>query len=360
MGIKDLNKLIKRFAPGSVKEIEMSDLAGKRLAIDAYGIIHAYKVVEMNPNYPTKLYSLCQSLRDLNSPAIFVFDSGKAMPEKHAARAVRDKRAQVATARKGERQQELAEVQAAHSGFMATVNPAALEQLSEEKYDQMIKLALELNQKQNALLSIEKQLVRINAEDIVICSELFLASGFDIAYSEHEGEAGCVKLVEQGLADFVISTDTDVLCFGDVPVVQNFRGKEPMRMVNAVDVRKEMGLTRQEFIDMCILCGCDFSKKLDGLASMGAYKMIQQHRTIETVLANLPARYQIPAEGWTYEAARHIFLEKPCEVRVEHGELNPEALKAFFAKHNLPVGRLTFDTTRQTNITDFLKNPPQQ
>ena len=47
---------------------------------------------------------------------------------------------------------------------------------------------------------------------------------------------------------------------------------------------KDLALTNEEFIDMCILCGCDYSPKIEGIGPVKAYKFIQDHHTIENVV----------------------------------------------------------------------------
>jgi len=37
----------------------------------------------------------------------------------------------------------------------------------------------------------------------------------------------------------------------------------------------DLGLTNEEFIDMCILCGCDYASKIEGIGPVKAYKFIQ-------------------------------------------------------------------------------------
>jgi 5'-3' exonuclease len=35
---------------------------------------------------------------------------------------------------------------------------------------------------------------------------------------------------------------------------------------------------------MCILCGCDYALKIEGIGPVTAYKFIKQYKTIENVL----------------------------------------------------------------------------
>ena len=43
-----------------------------------------------------------------------------------------------------------------------------------------------------------------------------------------------------------------------------------------------------QFIDMCILCGCDYCETIRGIGQVKAYQFIQKYHTIEKVIENLP------------------------------------------------------------------------
>ena len=43
----------------------------------------------------------------------------------------------------------------------------------------------------------------------------------------------------------------------------------------------DLGLTEDEFIDMCILCGCDYASKIEGVGPVKAYKFIKEFSSIE-------------------------------------------------------------------------------
>ena len=47
---------------------------------------------------------------------------------------------------------------------------------------------------------------------------------------------------------------------------------------------KGLDMTHAEFVDMCILCGCDYTETIDGVGPVTAYKLIKEHKNIENVL----------------------------------------------------------------------------
>jgi flap endonuclease-1 len=52
-----------------------------------------------------------------------------------------------------------------------------------------------------------------------------------------------------------------------------------------------------QFIDVCILCGCDYCDTIKGIGPKTALKLVKEHGTIEAVLASLDKeKYPIPAD----------------------------------------------------------------
>lgn len=48
-----------------------------------------------------------------------------------------------------------------------------------------------------------------------------------------------------------------------------------------------MGITYEQFIDLCILLGCDYCGTIRGIGPKKAFELIKQYDNIETILGNL-------------------------------------------------------------------------
>jgi flap endonuclease-1 len=80
----------------------------------------------------------------------------------------------------------------------------------------------------------------------------------------------------------------DCLTFGAKIMLKNFNSKgEPITQIFLEDLLKELELNLDEFIDLCIMCGCDYCDSIDGVGPMTAYKLIKEHRSIDKVVAAL-------------------------------------------------------------------------
>lgn len=62
-----------------------------------------------------------------------------------------------------------------------------------------------------------------------------------------------------------------------------------------------------QFIDMCILLGCDYCDSIKGIGPKKAVELIQEHKNLETIVKKLdPKKYPVP-EDWPYKEARELF-----------------------------------------------------
>jgi len=106
-------------------------------------------------------------------------------------------------------------------------------------------------------------------------------------------------------------------------------------------------MNMDEFIDLCILCGCDYTQNIGNVGPVKAFKLIQEHKTIENVLEILrqtnddPTKKQkfiIPDE-FLYEESRGLFKEP--DVITDKAEIEAKL------KWNKPV---------EDDLRDFLIN----
>ena len=107
------------------------------------------------------------------------------------------------------------------------------------------------------------------------------------------------------------SEDMDSLTFGAPRVLRNLMtpasAKLPVQEYDYAKVLEELGLTADQFVDLCILCGCDYAGTIRGVGPKSALNLIRAHGTIEKVLEGLDrAKYPVP-EPFPFEQARKLF-----------------------------------------------------
>ena len=104
-----------------------------------------------------------------------------------------------------------------------------------------------------------------------------------------------------------------------------------------------------EFIDFCILCGCDYVPRIGGFGPASAYTAIKEHRTIEKVLEMIEEknlefmekkgkpRFTLPPAGnFKYKEARAQFKKPDIfdtkEHTVKFGAIQKEELIKFLVE----------------------------
>ena len=61
-----------------------------------------------------------------------------------------------------------------------------------------------------------------------------------------------------------------------------------------------------QFIDLCILCGCDYSGKITNIGPVKAYKYIQDHGSIEGVLSHIACDEKLSLKHTVQPSFNHL------------------------------------------------------
>lgn len=78
----------------------------------------------------------------------------------------------------------------------------------------------------------------------------------------------------------------------------------------------------KQFIDLCILLGCDYMDPIKGMGPKTALKLLREHETIEGVLEHIKdsGKKMVVPDVWPYQEAREIF-RKPDVAKGEELEV---------------------------------------
>lgn len=316
MGIKGLTKLLADNAPSSMKEQKFESYFGRKIAIDASMSIYQFLIVvgrvgnEMLTNEAGEVTSHLQGmftrtirLLEAGIKPVYVFD-GKPPDLKKEELAKRYSRREDAS-------EELAE--AIETGVKEDI----------EKYS--------------------KRTVKVTKQHNEDCKKLLRLMGVPVIEAPSEAEAECASLCKSGKVYAVASEDMDSLTFG-APIflrhlMEPSSKKIPVMEFEISKVLEGLDLTMEQFVDMCILCGCDYCETIRGIGAQTALKLIRQHGSIESILENLNKdRHPIP-EDWPYQRARCLFKEPvvtPLENQPDFKWTVPdeEGLKSFLVDEN--------------------------
>jgi flap endonuclease-1 len=246
MGIRALNKFLQAKCKSSIKSIPLSDLSGKKIAVDIS--IYLYKYISENALLEN-LYLMISLFRANNIIPIFIFD-GKPPAEKNDTIASRKKN-------KTDAREEYYRLKVLVESMKTGTDVDTDTELDEQKQKQK---EYEINDMSQAMEQLKKKFISIKYDDIQNVKTLLQAYG--VTYFEAPGEADilCAKLVTNNLVYACLSEDTDMFVYGCGRVLRYLS----LTLSNVViydlnNILKTLNVTMDVFKKICILYGCDYS-----------------------------------------------------------------------------------------------------
>ncbi len=172
------------------------------------------------------------------------------------------------------------------------------------------------------------QTSRLTEEMVDQSKRLLDLLGIPWVQAPAEGEAQASAMARTGVAYAAASQDFDSLLFGSPRLVKNLaitgRRKLPRKDVY-VDVQPEeisleatlanLGITREQLVDMGLLIGTDFNEGVKGIGPKKALALIKKHGSLE------PALEELGVEIESKDEVREIFLH-PKVIEVAGVEFN--------------------------------------
>ncbi|KAI8114481.1 hypothetical protein M9434_002603 [Picochlorum sp. BPE23] len=284
MGIQGLTKLIQDHAPAALKEQKFENYFGRKIAVDASMHIYSFLVAvgrtgdQLLTNetgdvtsHILGMFFRTTRMLEAGIKPIFVFE-GKAPDLK---------------------KEELAKRSARREGANAELEAA------KEAGDK------------EGIEKFSKRTIRVTREHNEDCKKLLRLMGIPVIDAPSEAEAQCAQLCKEGHVYGISTEDMDSLTLGTPKLLRHLMAPAAQKVsVLEFDhdmILKELDLTNDEFIDLCILCGCDYTSKIQGIGPVRALQLIRKHKCIERILEELdPNKYKIP-QDFPYKEARELF-----------------------------------------------------
>lgn len=185
-----------------------------------------------------------------------------------------------------------------------------------------------------------KRTVSMTKEHQEDCKRLLRLMGVPVVEAPCEAESQCAALARAGKVYAAGSEDMDTLTFASPVLVRRLTFSEarklPILEFRLADILTAMELTMPQFVDLCILCGCDYTDTIRGIGPKNALKLIKTHGTIEKVLESLDTtKFPLP-ESFDYAQARELFLHPevtdPETLECKYAEPDEEALTKFLVE----------------------------
>lgn len=320
MGIKNFGTITKR-TPAAVSKITYDDLRGQTVAIDAsifcYRFSHNPQSKKPN-SHIDGFYQLFLRLLKFKIRPILVFD-GKTPMEKHVTLEKRAKDKQRNRDKIEKLQQELMDIAGTTTPIPINLQDQdrLLKQFVGFPQEAAIKNKIEeINRANKNVIQFQPGLY----DDIRLLCDLM---NIPILRASGEADALCAKLYETGQVQSIMSEDSDILLYKGGQLIRKFGWKNEVELVNLDKMLESLGITHDQFIDLAILCGTDYTAStIGGLGPINALEYITQGRSIEQILEIIQTsdKYTIPLpDSFTYQQARNLIknarqLESSAQV----------------------------------------------
>jgi flap endonuclease-1 len=350
MGIHQLMKLIGDNASGAIKENEIKNYFGRKIAIDASMALYQFLIAirpgeggnlgltdadgETTSHLQGMFHRTIRMISHGIKP-IFVFD-GKA-PE------MKSDELQKRRQKREEAEEELKK--------------------AEETGDQ------------EALARFSKRIVRVTQKHNDECKRLLKLMGVPIIEAPGEAEAQCAAMSKAGLVYATGTEDMDALTFGSPILLRHLTFSEarkmPIREVYLSKVLEELNLTQEQFVDLCILLGCDYCDSIRGIGPVRALEMIRKYGNIETILKHLDKSKFVVPENFDYVSVRKLFsspqVSDCSSLELKWNDPDEEGLVEFLVKEknfneervrqSIEKLKKSRNTSVQGRLTSFFGEP---
>lgn len=153
--------------------------------------------------------------------------------------------------------------------------------------DKICTLKKEDNPDNEKIKMLERKIIYITKQDIENAIELFTIMGITYLTAKGESDVLCGQLYKENIINCCLTEDTDVLLYGCDKIIKiNDRDNSIIESdINCIIER--LNITIDEFYDMCILFGCDYTINYINLPSNEKFNLIKTHISYESIVNNL-------------------------------------------------------------------------
>jgi 5'-3' exonuclease len=229
MGIKHLNKFLQEESKDSIKNISLSELSGKKIAIDIS--IYMYKYASEDCLLEN-IYLMLSVFRHYNIISIFIFD-GKPPAEKK----------DLLLKRKEDKIKSENEYNKLKTLLQNTMNNDIEKQEIINNMDILKKKFIYINKK--------------NIEDVKNLIRYYGATYYD---APGEADELCALLVIKNKVWACLSEDMDMFVYGCTRVMRYLSlFKHTVVLYDTKEILNKLGFTQKEFSEICIITGTDYN-----------------------------------------------------------------------------------------------------
>lgn len=294
MGIRSLNTLIKKYAPDSISEKSIKQYAGTKFAIDCSILIYKYVHMSKIPNsHIVGFANRINYYLKHNILPIFVFDGTPPDAKKNVLQKRQYNRKKI--------EDKINELKSSISDEMSDQDRATVTTEIER---------------------LSNQVVYVTKYHIEECKNFLKHIGIPYIQADGEAEKACVYLKKINAVDYVVSDDTDTLTFGCECVLKT-NIKDSIQELSLSKILKDFDMSYTQFVDFCILCGCDYCPYIPSVGPQTSFTLIKKYKNLESIIHL--NKYKIGTD-FDHVTARKLFTNYE-EIKIDTSKITRTGIK---------------------------------
>ena len=309
MGIKNFSTLLKEKASSAFIKMNVNEFYGKRIAIDLNNIMYRY----FSSYLKEEIYQTDLIQNDINREKVVgkwvngIIDFGLLWLE-HGVTPIFVLDGETRKEKEDTKQKRINEKKKARDlGSELLFKIRTARSLFDISPNDLVELRKHMS-KDVSLRSEEIQLLKKTLEEF----------RFPVLDAKYDSEQLCCALAIEGKVEAVYSTDSDCLVYGTPYLITDFdkENRETLGLcvISLGKTLECLDMKFESFVDLCIMCGCDFNQNIPKIGPKRSYDLIMEHQSID----RLPSQYDIGV--LEHEKCREIFTYQPS--RIEEEQLN--------------------------------------
>lgn len=295
MGIKNLNKLLYKYCPEAFTEKHISEFAFKTIAIDTSLYVCKFKSIH-GDDWLQHIFYLVAKLRENDIHVVFIFD-GKAPEDKNDEREDRIKKRKIL-------EDKVMNLQMSINNYHETNEID--KNLNKFTHKNILnnKIMFNISDAEQYLSKVKKQIITKSPNDFKLIKELLDVLNVPWYMAPMEAECAATDLCKRGLVEAVLSEDTDCLTYGCPILITKFKSYTGIYTeVNYNTILEKLEITSEQFIDLCIMCGCDYNKNIPRVGVMKSFDLIKKYNDIDEISKNT----KLDTSILKYKRCRELF-----------------------------------------------------
>tara|TARA_Y100000590_G_scaffold189527_1_gene215903 strand:+ start:3406 stop:4377 length:972 start_codon:yes stop_codon:yes gene_type:complete len=199
-----------------------------------------------------------------------------------------------------------------------------------------------------------KRTVSISWKQLEECKDLLKLMGIPYIEAPEEADSQCAWLVKNGFASGVLTEDMDILTFGSKRIYRNLGSFNKKTLeINLDDILEKIQLDYNQFIELCILFGCDYCDRIKDISPEDLYNTYIKFKNIHETFNHLKQlNYNIP-EIDNIDTIKEYFKNPPVLDNIKNLELYKPNIEKLEEKLVNEYGLIK---AKIINKINFLKN----